>query len=221
MTISTESYELSFAGSGTTGPFAVTFPVYEAADVKCLKVASTGRRTPFTISVDYTVTLGGGSMPTTASTVTTTANVAAGETLVVYQGRSRLQGMDLPASGKLLNERFEQGLDTATMNHLRRLYDSSFRSDQQKRLSITGVSANVTLTSAESNYAYYKLAGSPGALTDIIFPSGEEHVAYIYNGFGDSSGLRVVAAGGGSTVTIAALSGAWVWSAGNDIEELP
>jgi len=221
MTIDALTYQLSFAGSGTTGPFSITFRVYETADVAAvLVVDATGRRTQLENGVDFTVTITNPADLPSVCTVSTTSAVAAGETLICYQARTKLQGMDLPTTGKLLNERFEQGLDTAAMNHIGHLYERQLRFDQQKKLAIAGVAADVTLDAAEANYPYISVAGSPGAETDLVFPASEEHVCYCRNGFGDSSNLVVKAAGAGTSVTIAAGAGAWVWSDGTNVEEL-
>lgn len=224
MTISLSGYEQLITGAGSTGPYNITaFKVYEAADVECVQIGATGRRTTLVNATDFTATLDTpSSLPSTVS-VTTTSSIPGTDTLEFRMARSRLQQMDLPTSGKILNERFEQGLDTASMNHIGLLWDRKFRTDEQRKLTLTGITTHVTLDAAEENYPFIELQGSPGAGVNLIFPADKEHVCYVKNAFGDSSVLTVKSPTSSSNPTVAAGAGAWIYidgASGGSVEEL-
>ena len=111
MTLSTTTNKATFAGSGTTGPFTFTFPFYDDADLAVYKVVS-GVPTLLTITTDYTVS---GAGETTGGSVTTVAEVAVGETLVVMRDLTLTQAVDLVNQGAFYADTLEEVFDRLTM----------------------------------------------------------------------------------------------------------
>lgn len=112
MTVTSTTNRVSYAGSGTTGPFTFTFYVLEAADLKVYKRSTAGVETLLTITTDYSVS---GVGNPAGGTVTTVAAVAVGETLVVVRDAVNTQTADYVEGDAFPAATHEAALDRRTM----------------------------------------------------------------------------------------------------------
>ena len=112
MTVSVATSKVIFApGAPTTGPFTFSFEIYDASDLRVIKRSTLGVDTVLTLNTDYTVSVG--PWPS-GGTVTTTANVAVGEKLLIKLSLAATQGKDLPTNGIFPAADVEQALDRNT-----------------------------------------------------------------------------------------------------------
>lgn len=115
MAISSETNVLTFAGSGTTGPFAITYEVLAAADLVVYeRDDTTGEKT----ALSYVASSPGSGQWTIDSdldSVTTGDAVASGTTLYVEREPSYTQPTDFTPGGKLKEETLENAIDRVVM----------------------------------------------------------------------------------------------------------
>lgn len=91
MTVSTTSTRISYAGTGTTGPFDIPFKIFADGDVVVTKtVDATGVATTLTLTTDYSISGAGAA----GADLTTVAAVSSGETLLIYLDLDISQGTD-------------------------------------------------------------------------------------------------------------------------------
>lgn len=115
MTIASSTNKTSpFAGNDTTGPWAFTFKTFDEADLEVVKLVS-GVESVLVLNTDYTVSLNGDQEASPGGDITTTANVATGETLVIRRVVEALQGVDLVQGGAFNPSVLEDALDRLTM----------------------------------------------------------------------------------------------------------
>ena len=115
MTIASSTNKTSpFAGNDTTGPWAFTFKTLDEADLEVIKLVS-GVESVLVLNTDYTVSLNGDQEASPGGDITTTANVATGETLVIRRVVEALQGVDLVQGGAFNPSVIETALDRLTM----------------------------------------------------------------------------------------------------------
>ena len=112
MTVSTSVYKAGpYAGSGTTGPFTVTFRFLANSHLRVIKTSTTGSETTLNLGVDYSVTGAGGA----SGTVTLTSPLLTGEKLTIVRNVPLTQETDYVANDSFPAESHEQALDKLTM----------------------------------------------------------------------------------------------------------
>ena len=112
MTVSTTSTRISYAGTGTTGPFDIPFKIFADGDVVVTKtVDSTGVSTALTLTTDYSITGEGGA----GADLTTVAAVASGETLLIYLNLENTQPTDYVNNDGFDADVVEDSLDRVTL----------------------------------------------------------------------------------------------------------
>jgi hypothetical protein len=116
MTISSQQGRQAYAGAGTTGPFAVPFKFFADTDLKVVKQSADGIDSTLTLNVDYTLT-GAGS--DSGGSLTTTANVAVGETLNIILDPELKQPTDYVSNDAFAAESHERALDRLTQQNIR------------------------------------------------------------------------------------------------------
>ena len=114
-TISTTANNVAYTCTGTTGPFAFTFPVTpDGTAIAVTKTTPGGTVTTLTYSTDYTTTpvnasyLNGGS-------VTLTATCTSGYTLTIQRNTPQTQASSFTDGMPTLYKTFERSLDKLTM----------------------------------------------------------------------------------------------------------
>ena len=114
MTVSSATNRVSYAGSGTTGPFTFAFEITAASDLVVTTTDSDGVETTLTNVTDYTISLDG-DLPS-AGSITTDSAVASGTTLVMLRTLALTQGTDFSDNDSLPAASIEQnGLDRVVM----------------------------------------------------------------------------------------------------------
>jgi hypothetical protein len=112
MTISTTTARNTYNGSGTTGPFAFTWKIFAAADLRVVKRSSSGAETVLAYPTDYSVAgVGDGS----GGSITLTTALAVGETLVIRRLPSLVQPTALRNQGTYFPATLEDQLDRLLM----------------------------------------------------------------------------------------------------------
>lgn len=112
MTVSTSVYKAGpYAGSGTTGPFTVTFRFLANSHLRVIKTSTTGSETTLNLGVDYSVTGAGGA----SGTVTLTSPLLVGEKLTIVRNVPLTQETDYVNDDSFPAESHEQALDKLTM----------------------------------------------------------------------------------------------------------
>lgn len=112
MTVSTSIYKAGpYAGSGTTGPFTVTFRFLANSHLRVIKTSTTGSETTLNLGVDYSVTGAGGA----SGTVTLTSPLLTGDKLTIVRNVPLTQETDYVFDDSFPSESHEQALDKLTM----------------------------------------------------------------------------------------------------------
>lgn len=88
MSINIETCRISYDGTGTVGPFAYTWKIYNASDLEVLKTDSNGAETLLILNVDYSIT---GVGVATGGNVTLTEILPVGYTLNLRRDMPYLQ----------------------------------------------------------------------------------------------------------------------------------
>ncbi|MCP3941092.1 MAG: hypothetical protein GY710_06370 [Desulfobacteraceae bacterium] len=110
MTISSSSYRPDqYTGSGTTGPFTITWDITDEEEVIVTKITNaTGVTEILTLTTDYSVTVG------TSNYVTLTASITSDYDLLLERTVPLTQELDLPPHGDFSSENIEDALDKLT-----------------------------------------------------------------------------------------------------------
>ena len=113
MTVSTSTAKSGpYAGSGTTGPFTVTFRFLANSHLTVVRrVTSTGVETTLALNTDYSVSGAGGA----SGTVTLAAPLAVGQTLTIIRNVPSTQEADYVVGDAFPAESHELALDKLTM----------------------------------------------------------------------------------------------------------
>lgn len=124
MTVSsTITPKKQYAGSGTTGPFTVTFPFRTEDELLLIKTDSGGTDTTLTLTTHYTVS-GGGTPPATGS-VTLVSALAVGEVLTIIRNTPVTQDSDYVDGNSLPAETLEANFDKLTLIVQELQYDTN------------------------------------------------------------------------------------------------
>lgn len=123
MTLSTTTNKATFEGTGTTGPFSFAFAFFDDADIQVYQVAA-GVTTLLTLTTDYTVAGAGSGL---GGSVTLTAPLAAGESLIVMRVMEMVQPTDLENQGAFFADTHEETFDRLVM-YSQQLKEASDRS---------------------------------------------------------------------------------------------
>lgn len=184
MTITAAVSESRYAGSGTTGPFAYNYRIFAATDLRVIKRSSAGVETVLAYPVGYSVA----NIGSATGSITTTAAVVAGETLVIRRVRPVTQEKDIRNTGAYLPEVQEDALDHLIMVDLQQQHDidRAFKLDETLDASLydlrvpvgtpgqvvgwnAAANALVNLSAASAASAYTTGAGSPeGIITAAV-----------------------------------------------------
>lgn len=112
MTIPSTEVRIQYAGSGTTGPFAIPFYFAQNSHILAVKTATDGTETTLVLTTDYSLT-GAGDPPSGALTLVSA--LASGETLTIESNVPFTQEVDLTQNDALPAETLEDALDKATI----------------------------------------------------------------------------------------------------------
>lgn len=134
MTVTTDTNRVSYAGNGTTSPWAFTFPISAASDLKVMARTAAGVESTLVIATDYTV-----SAPpfTSGGAVTPLANTVAGTTYTLIGNVPVTQAVALLDGGPLPAGTVNNALDRLTMIS-RRLKDRADRSLSLRDTDVSG-----------------------------------------------------------------------------------
>lgn len=100
-----------YAGSGTTGPFTVSFRFLENSHIQVIKTSTSGADSTLTLTTDYTVSGAGGA----SGTVTLVTALAVGEKLTIVRNVPFTQDADYVQNDAFPAESHERALDKLTM----------------------------------------------------------------------------------------------------------
>jgi hypothetical protein len=116
MTISSQTRKAGpFIGNGTTTAFPFSFKVFAATDLQVVRANSAGVETILTLNSDYTVTLNANQTSNPGGTVTLSAALATGSTMVMTSVIEYLQPTDLTNQGGFYPAVINTSLDRLTM----------------------------------------------------------------------------------------------------------
>lgn len=108
MTIPSNVTRNSYTGTGITGPYPVTFKFFEDADLKVTVADTNGVESVKTLTTDYTVT---GAGEQAGGSITFTASVANGYSIVIEPKADLTQDTDIKNEGGNLRESIEDRFD--------------------------------------------------------------------------------------------------------------
>jgi hypothetical protein len=118
MTVSTSVSKAGpYAGSGTTGPFTVTFRFLENSHLRVIRTGINGLNADLALTTDYTVTGAGAA----TGTVTLVLPLLVGEVLTIIRNVPATQEADYVAGDAFPAESHEQALDKLTLDERRAL----------------------------------------------------------------------------------------------------
>ena len=112
MTIASTTSKVSYNGSGTVGPFPVTFKFIKNADIVATKRSSLGVETVLALTTGYTLT---GAGDAAGGALTLTVALAVGESLVIARAPDIVQEVDYVENSAFPAETHEGALDLLTM----------------------------------------------------------------------------------------------------------
>ena len=112
MTIASTTSKVSYNGSGTVGPFPVTFKFIKNADIVATKRSSLGVETVLALTTGYTLT---GAGDAAGGALTLTVALAVGESLVIARAPGIVQEVDYVENSAFPAETHEGALDLLTM----------------------------------------------------------------------------------------------------------
>lgn len=112
MTIASTTSKVSYNGSGSTGPFPVTFRFAKNADIVATHVSSADVETVLALTTDYTLT---GAGEASGGALTLTTALAVGAKLVISRSPAILQEVDYVENSAFPAETHEAALDLLTM----------------------------------------------------------------------------------------------------------
>lgn len=214
MTVATTNSRISYPGSGSTGPFAFPFRILSSADLLVTKRAATGVETTLALTTNYTVS----GVGEATGSITLTANLVVGETLVIRRAPALTQPVSIRNQGTYYPATIEDEFDRMVMqmqdqkDHINRSFRLNETYDPTPYdLTITPGTAGQVLgldgtglglqfmtmigASALSVLGIYKAADAPGVDVSGVTDSRE--------------GLNTLA-----TSTIPAAGGTIVWTPG-------
>ena len=115
MALSSTTTKVSYNGDGATTSFAVTFIFWNNSDLRVIHRDPAGAETVWSEGTQYTLSGGSGATGTlTVKTTPTDHTPASGETLVIKDAQSEVQGDSLPLSGAFPSTVVEQRMDKIT-----------------------------------------------------------------------------------------------------------
>src|SRR5690606_11379633 len=112
MTAQSQISRVSYAGAGTTGPVSVPFYLLEDARPQVIRPATNGTESIRALTTDYTVS-GAGNQ--NGGSVSTVANIAVGETLVILRNVPLTQLVDYVRNDPFPESTHESALDKLMM----------------------------------------------------------------------------------------------------------
>lgn len=112
MTIASTTSKVSYNGSGSTGPFSITFKFAKNADIVATKRSSAGVETVLTLTTHYTLT---GAGEASGGALTLVTALAVGESLVIARVPGITQEVDYVENSAFPAETHEGALDLLTM----------------------------------------------------------------------------------------------------------
>ena len=195
MTVTSPIARNTYAGSGTTGPFAYNFKIFDASQMKVTTTDPSGNQTVLVLDTDYTVSGVGASI---GGSVTLTVALALNWTLTLQRNVLLEQLTDVRDQGRFFPSTFEDALDYQMMA-LQQIADllsgpQQFAVYDEFEAGI-GFVAGTTTTLTLS-----QLPGNPAAVT-VTFDSGaggivQHHTKYTVIGkvitFGSAIPIGVV-----------------------------
>lgn len=138
MTIPATPLVIQYAGSGSTGPFAIPFYFADNSHILATRRASDGTETTLVLTTDYSLS-GAGSPP--SGSLTLTSALTTGQTLTIESNVPYTQATDLTQNDALPAESLEDALDKLT------LLVKQLRVGLGRTLSVTpGTPSTVSLT---------------------------------------------------------------------------
>jgi hypothetical protein len=135
MTISSQTRKAGpFIGSGSTGPFAFTFKVFQASDLLVVTVNTTTLvETTLTLTTNYTVSLNSDQNTNPGGSITLVSPLATGNNMVISSQVPYLQETDLTNQGGFYPEVITDALDKLTVQAQQLKLDA----DRSAKLPIT------------------------------------------------------------------------------------
>jgi hypothetical protein len=112
MTIASTTSKVSYNGSGSNGPFPITYKFTKNADLTATKRSSAGVETVLALTTDYTLT---GAGDAAGGSLTLTVALAVGESLVIARAPGIVQEVDYVENSAFPAETHEGALDLLTM----------------------------------------------------------------------------------------------------------
>lgn len=164
MTVSTTITRVTYAGDGSTTSFPVTFPFFDASDIRVIeRVVATGQESPKQLGVDYTVAGGAGA----TGSVTATSAPAGSVEWVIRRQTPRTQLIDYTSNDSFPAESHEKGLDRSAMR------DQEMTEELARALQLPitdSPSLSTTLPSSvdrANRYLKFDASGNPIAAQDV------------------------------------------------------
>lgn len=111
MTIASTTSKVSYNGSGSTGPFPITYKFTKNADITAIKRSSAGVETVLALTTDYTLT---GAGDAAGGSLTLNVALAVGESLVIARTPGIVQEVDYVENSAFPAETHESALDLLT-----------------------------------------------------------------------------------------------------------
>lgn len=111
MTIASTTSKVSYNGSGSNGPFPITYKFTKNADISATKRSSAGVETVLALTTDYTLT---GAGDAAGGALTLTVALAVGESLVIARAPRIVQEVDYVENSAFPAETHESALDLLT-----------------------------------------------------------------------------------------------------------
>lgn len=139
MTLSTTASRVSYAGTGSPGPFAFPFRALSSADLRITRRSSIGVETTLVNGTDYSVAGVGNA----SGTVTLTTALAVGESLVIRRKPALTQPTSIRNQGPYFPATHEDVFDRLTMQ-IQAMQDELDRSVKLKE-SVAGLAGLVEL----------------------------------------------------------------------------
>jgi len=184
-----------FVGNDVLTTFAFTFKAFCSADLYVVKlVVSTGVETVLTLTTDYTVDLNADQNTSPGGTITLTAPLPTGSTLVITTSLGNLQPTDLTNQGGFYPSVITDALDRAVIL-VQQLQEGS---DRSIKYPISDDSVGVTLPAAAQR------AGVTLAFDDDGAPIAGPSVADVGTVFGNIANINTVAGISADVTSVAA-----------------
>lgn len=129
MTVSITDSKVTYTGSGITGPYTFTFPIYASTDLVVERYTiADGTTTTFVLNTDYTVSGSFSSTSPAGGTVTLTTSLSSSYKLIIRRILNYTQSVDLQPNDDLPAQTLEvSGLDRLVML-IQQLYEVVIRS---------------------------------------------------------------------------------------------